>query len=100
MGYAEPMEETVLIYAIGSDSRLREMCWDLLEQKRVERADLLERANLFLKEGWKRKTAMSGRAVTILCQRDRVEEVFEAMKNSYRDGDLEAWALPVVARLS
>lgn len=91
--------ERVMIYATGSDSDLRRMCWDLLEAKLISKADLLDRAKIYLKDGSKRKISSSGRAVTVFCTREHLGEVMKKMRSSYGSDELEAFALPILAQL-
>jgi hypothetical protein len=91
--------EQVMIYATGGDSDLREMCGQLLLAGLAEQADLLDRARFYLKNGDTPKVGWSGRAVLVICQRDKLDEVLSAMKRSYYGDDLAAYAVPVVARI-
>lgn len=90
------MTEMALIYAVGSDSRLREVCWTLLEERLVTHADMLERAPLYL-QGSKRKVGVSQRAVTLMAARTQVEVVMKRVAALYGDGALRMYAVPVLA---
>jgi hypothetical protein len=92
-------EEQVLIYATGSDTDLREMCWQLLQAGLASQTDLLDRARIYLKNGDTPKVGASGRAVAIVCKRDRLDEVMAQMRRAYYGDDLAAYAVPVLASI-
>lgn len=93
------ISERVMIYATGSDMDLRRMCWEMLEAKLITKADMLDRAEIYLKGGTKRKFSSSGRAVTMFCDRESLDEVMKKMHSAYASDDLEAFALPILAHL-
>ena len=90
------MGELALIDGVGSDSRLRDVCWTLLEEQLATHADLLEQGSIYL-DGSKRKVGASGRAVAVLVRRDQVAQVMKRMVEIYGDGELRVLALPVLA---
>lgn len=90
-------DERVLIYATGSDSSLREMCWSLLRAGLASQTDLLDRARIYLKNGDTPKIASSGKIVTIVCKREDLDKVLARMKRVYPDDDLAAYAVPILA---
>jgi hypothetical protein len=92
-------DEQVLIYATGSDTDLREMCWQLLQAGLASQTDLLDRARIYLKNGDTPKVGASGRAVAIVCKRDRLDEVLAQMRRTYYGDDLAAYAVPVLASI-
>jgi hypothetical protein len=92
-------DEQVLIYATGSDTDLREMCWQLLQGGLASQTDLLDRARIYLKNGDTPKVGASGRAVAIVCKRDQLDEVLAQMRRTYYGDDLAAYAVPVLASI-
>jgi len=91
------MAKKVMIYATGSDTALREMCWSLLQAGLASQADLLDRASIHLEDGDMPKIRWSGKVVTIICKRKQLEQVLAHMKRVYIDDDLAAYAVPVLA---
>lgn len=92
-------ERLAMIYATGSDSELRHMCLALLEAGVVSKADLLDRAPFRLAPDGVASLQWSGKAVTVVCPRAKLESVLRRMRKEYLGDDLEAFGLPVLATL-
>ncbi|MEQ9320409.1 MAG: hypothetical protein RIF41_14685 [Polyangiaceae bacterium] len=99
---AKPKEETerlAMIYATGSDSELRHMCFALLEAGVIQKADLVDRAPFEVAADGVATLRWSGKAVTLVCRRAKLKSVLRRMKKEYLGDDLEAFGLPVLAAL-
>ncbi len=88
-----------MIYARGSDSDLRQMCFDLIEAGLITDADLVDRASIRKNKKGIPKVGWSGKVVTIVCPRAKLKRVMRAMKKAYRGDDLVGHAMPVLTSL-
>ncbi len=92
-------QKLVMIYATGSDTDLRQMCFTLMDEGLMAQADLIDRAVFYLKNGDTPKLRASGRLVTWVCPRSQLKKTMRHMQRAYFGDDLSAYALPILARI-